>query len=308
MQHVQKAQGILGSYKVVAASGDQPAEILDSSANILKNHVWHAKNYSLSTRIATSALFTYLSPKTRQPLGFNCNHRRTMKDAVMEQSSKHKRPYNEVLQELDVEDSVSITSNRQTYFLVTTLSHQPGYDSEKKAAKDQPDDDFSHMRSMTHLYFDDEDNVGRTLLLSDHGIRNPSVDAVNQLLFLLGVEPFCTSIKQNDVDMNLVFMEHLFDKFEGMRLEDPAEMKKWIKTELGFDFSAADESTPIWKQWTMLSFFLQMCSPITFSALDGGHRTWAIISFLTGKPLSTMALDRNYGELFNPNDKTIHPR
>ena len=49
--------------------------------------------------------------------------------------TKHKRPYNEVLQELDAEDSVSITSNRQTYYLVTSLSHQPGYDSEKKGKK-----------------------------------------------------------------------------------------------------------------------------------------------------------------------------
>ena len=75
------------------------------------------------------------------------------------------------------------------------------------------------------------------------------------------------------MDMNLVIMEHLFARFEGMRLDDPAEMKKWIKTQLGFDFSAANETTPIWQQWTMLSYFLQMCSPITFSALDGGHRT-----------------------------------
>ena len=46
--------------------------------------------------------------------------------------TKHKRPHNEVLQELDAEDSMSITGNRQTYFLVTALSHEPGYDSEKK--------------------------------------------------------------------------------------------------------------------------------------------------------------------------------
>ena len=70
MQHVQQAQGILVSYKLVAEFCDQSAEISDSSANILTNHVWHAKNYSLSARVATFALFTYLSPKTQQPSSF----------------------------------------------------------------------------------------------------------------------------------------------------------------------------------------------------------------------------------------------
>ena len=49
--------------------------------------------------------------------------------------TKHKRPYNEVLQELDAEDSMFITGNRQTYFLVTAVSHQPSYDSDKKTQR-----------------------------------------------------------------------------------------------------------------------------------------------------------------------------
>ena len=98
--------------------------------------------------------------------------------------------------------------------------------------------------------------------------------------------------------MVFVAMEHIFHRFNTLKLHDSAEMKKSL-VELGFDFKSTNESTPIWKQWTMLSFFLQMSSPITFSVLDGGHQTWAIISMLTGKPFDINGDFRDFGFEWN---------
>ena len=50
-----------------------------------------------------------------------------------------------------------------------------------------------------------------------------------------------------------------------------------------------------------------MCSPIHFSALDGGHRTWAIVCSLTGVGFDANAKVDLYGTWFNPYKKTINP-
>ena len=57
----------------------------------------------------------------------------------------------------------------------------------------------------------------------------------------------------------------------------------------------------------MLSFFLQMCSPIQLSALDGGHRTWAITCFMTGIGFNADGNFTGFGSLFNPHKKKINP-
>ena len=260
-------------------------------------YAWDMKTNKEKTRIATSALFVYLSPLTRHPLGFNCNARQTDKDSVLRMTNDHNRSYKDQLNRLDEVDSVSISATRQTYFLVTSLRESPGYDTDEKPSDDLPTDNYTHMRSMTNLTFTQKYQM-KALLLSDHEVRNPTVQAINQLLFLVGASPFVSGTEIAEERMTFVAMEQIFQRFATLKLHDPAEMKKGL-VELGFDFKSTDESTPIWKQWTMLSFFLQMSSPITFSALDGGHRTWAIISMLTGKPFDIDADFRDFGLEWN---------
>ena len=162
---VQEAQEILGKIKVYETE-DVPDS--DGKICILKDHAWN-KAY-VKARIATSALFTYLSPKTRQPLTFNCNARRTMKSAVTNKTAIYPTPYADNLKATDKQDGVSISSGRQTYYLVSSLVHQPDFDSKEKAKNEPPMDDFTHLRSMTHLDFGENVGTAESLVLSDFGI------------------------------------------------------------------------------------------------------------------------------------------
>ena len=183
---MQAAQKILGDINVVedenSHTGPEENEIC-----ILKDHVWN-KEY-VRARIATSALFTYLSPMTRQPLAFNCNARRTLKSSVKTASDYHPSAYSTNLWDVEKQDGVSISSGRQTYYLVSSLVHQPGYDTVTKTKNQPPMDDFTHLRSMTRLDFGESIGTAESLILSDHGVRNAPLKMINQLLFLLRIRP-----------------------------------------------------------------------------------------------------------------------
>ena len=52
-------------------------------------------------------------------------------------------------------------------------------------------------------------------------------------------------------------------------------------------------------QWKLLPHFLQMCSAITMSPIEGGHRTWEYIKYYTGAPFTN-----HTPQPWNP---TVHP-
>ena len=47
-----------------------------------------------------------------------------------------------------------------------------------------------------------------------------------------------------------------------------------------------------------------MCLPINFSAIEGGHRTWSIISFFAGRPFNTEGDFRDFGAEFQAQEVT----
>ena len=215
---MQEARAILAQVKIQPVKDDKQPEG-DVKAMILKDHVWAKSDEIINTRIATSALFTYLSPLTRQPLTFWCNYRRTMMESLWRNQGSFSSSYSNALENVDREDSVASSAGRLAYFLVTSTTHQPGYDTDEHKKNKRPTDDYTHMRSMTHLKFNS--GVANSLLLSDHAVQNPSLEAINQLLFLLCVKPFCTPIQYGNKDMNMVLMEHLLHGFNNMPLNDP---------------------------------------------------------------------------------------
>ena len=268
-------------------------------ARILKNHVWTHSESKPKIPLAASALFVYLSPETRQPLTFNCNTRRTNIDTIRK-CHGGRITYKQALLDCHKEDSVALGgSGKQVYMLVTSLESQEN-DYYKRPTGGLIRNEYTHQRSMTYLSFGP--NKGpKSLILSNHGNRKPMLEEINRLLFLVGVTPFATPMSRDGEAMSYVNAEHLIERFKDMPLHDPALLKNFIALDLGFDFGTTAQ-TPIWKQWTMLSFFLQFCSPITFSALEGGHRTWSITSFMTGQPFNQSALNKKYEAFFSSNN------
>ena len=138
------------------------------------------------------------------------------------------------------------------------------------------------------------------MFLSDHGVLIPSLRDINRLKFLLGVAPFSSSMihREDNRRFDVYEMESILHCFANIPFYDPSLLKIFIRDTLGFDFHQTSENTPIWMQWTILSFFIQMCSPINFSAIEGDHRTWSIILFFAGRPFNTEGDFRDFGAEF----------
>ena len=111
---IQEARAVLSS--IDACADPKHVSNEDIELCILKDHVWKYNEATPKSRIATSALFTYLSPMSRHALGFNCNTRQTMQDTVLNKKEGSNQPYAVALENLDEEDGVAMTTNRQTYF------------------------------------------------------------------------------------------------------------------------------------------------------------------------------------------------
>ena len=58
---------------------------------------------------------------------------------------------------------------------------------------------------------------------------------------------------------------------------------KFIAVTLGLDFSEIiNKTTPIFVQWTYLHLFLQFLSPVALFPVEGGHRTMAVMKYMSG--------------------------
>ena len=65
-------------------------------------------------------------------------------------------------------------------------------------------------------------------------------------------------------------------------------MYKFITVTLGLDFSGKiNETTPIFVQWTYLHWYLQFMSPVNLFPVKSGHRTMAIIKYMSGLQLNS---------------------
>ena len=64
---------------------------------------------------------------------------------------------------------------------------------------------------------------------------------------------------------------------------------------------------PIYQQWTLLSYFLQMCSPICLSPIEGGHRTLQLIKFFTGAKFTSDSPQPMEPPNRRPTDRELKP-
>ena len=129
----------------------------------------------------------------------------------------------------------------------------------------------------------------KQLVIVNQGVRDVTVEDINRLHYILNIPHYYkpASITKEGQNVPVVFFQAIFDKLKDMPLHNAELMFNFITgpDDLGIPlFERSDSGTPppIYEQWTKLSFFLQMCSPICLSPIEGGHRTLQLIKFFTG--------------------------
>ena len=91
-----------------------------------------------------------------------------------------------------------------------------------------------------------------------------TVHDINQLHYILNIPHFFeeTKVDTGDQSHSIVFFKYIFDKLKQMPLYDHRLMRHFVHDDLGIPLFENKGEMTIHEQWTQLSYFLQMCSPI----------------------------------------------
>ena len=123
------------------------------------------------------------------------------------------------------------------------------------------------------------------MVIINQELRDVTVKDINQLHYILNIPHYFknTTVPVGESKQPVVFFKYIFDKLKMMPLHNAELLRAFIINDLGIPlFPEKLVTLPIYTQWTMLSYFLQMCSPICLSPIEGGHRTLQMIKFFTG--------------------------
>ena len=181
------------------------------------------------------------------------------------------------------------------YFMCGVDSHQDDPDSNIRDVYDREvQDDF--LQTLTTVKFENEDgkpSAPHLLLMGDQRTRDITRRDINQLHYLLNISiilPQSTITVSRKKKHSVALFQWVFEKLNSLPLHDAVKLRQAIVFDLGIPLFLPeygfplDDVIPIHKQWTYLSYFLQMCSAVTMSPIEGGHRTWEFIKFYTGAP------------------------
>ena len=149
---------------------------------------------------------------------FDCNERECSITAVLHKQNENKT-YKQALEDYNQADTVSMSAGKSLYLLVTSVVPVEKFDTQKEAPNKKPLDAYTHLRSMTQHRFE-EDEPAETLLISNHGFRRASLDDVNRLMFLLGIQPFAQNANAND-ELNYMDMEPILEHLSQISFHNP---------------------------------------------------------------------------------------
>ena len=245
-----------------------------------------------SGRLAALSLLVYLSPATGEPLSMHVNSRetqiRSMRETtfidVMRNGQKVSVPVNfldDLLQDRPMNPVVAAGSNPIHVFAAATE-----YSTWVPSDADLPGVLENYLQTwMLVEYHIDNKIIPKTkvVLVSEH-LRDVTVEDINQLHYLLNIPHFFkeTTVDTLDEPQSVVFFKYIFEKLKDMPLHDWRLMRHFVHHDLGIPLFENKGELTIHEQWTQLSYFLQMCSPVCLSPIEGGHRTLQIIKFFTG--------------------------
>ena len=242
--------------------------------------------------LSALSLLVYLSPATGEPLSMHVNYReshiRGMNKTTVIDVMKNGQQVPERVNFLD-----DLLQDRKINFVVTPGSHPihvfaaavehttlvPS-DDELPAYLD----DYLQTWMLVDYHIGNEVRSHQKVVLISERLRDVTVQDINQLHYLLNIPHFFeeTTVPVGDHSQPVVFFKYIFEKLKQMPLHDSVRLRHYVHNDLGIPLFKDKGCMPIYEQWTKLSYFLQMCSPVCLSPMEGGHRTLQMIKFFTG--------------------------
>ena len=264
-------------------------------------------------RLSALSLLVYLSPSTGEPLSMHVNSRDTQIRSMMETSvidvlkdgKQVSIPVNfldDLLQDKKMNPVVAAGSH-PIHFFAAAAEHTTLVPLDD--ALPELVDNYLQTWMSVEYHLDNEIIPKTKVVLTSEQLRDVSVHDINKLHYLLNIPHFFkeTTVDAGDIPQSIVFFKFIFEKLQNMPLHDYRVMRGFVHNDLGIPLFKDKDYMPIHEQWTQLSYFLQMCSNVCLSPIEGGHRTLQMIKFFTGadftnkspqpfKPLHREQLDR----------------
>ena len=248
-------------------------------------------------KIGAMALLVYLSPSTGEPVAMRVNNRRSQVAALKstyefeDPITKKMVPFvftNELRQDRIAVGQPYVGDKSLHYFMCSQVWSKPK--DEKKMSTEAADNQLQTW--VPNRLRPEEDSAEEPtstfkLFLPDlklEKLDQQDLDVLHYILNLDKVLPPC-SFTNGSQQEPLIPFQWAFEALNQIPLWNAHDMRDHITNVFGiplFDRFPEDESIAIHQQWTLLSYFLQMCCPICVSPVEGGHRTWEFIKFYTG--------------------------
>ena len=274
---------------------------------------------------AALLVLVHLSPASGEPVAFHVNNRLTQMKSVNATSSipllnsKETVEINFVQSLLDdsQENPIGTAGSNPMHFFIAAVDGGEEIETEKANLIGAKKDDL--LQTWMELNYrengEDPDVFAQLqLYITNQKIRDVTVDDINHLHFVLNIQHFYpeTTATLGRSEIPVVFFRHIFDKLRQMPLHNALLLFNFITGDYGlgiplFQLNETGTPPPIHQQWTMLSYFLQFCSPICLSPMEGGHRTMQLIKYFTGAPFTNQSPQPFEPQKRRPQDLEIKP-
>ena len=243
-------------------------------------------------RCSAMSLLVYLSPATGEPMSMHVNVRASQIRSMNETTTIDVLKDGEQVS-LSVNFLEDLIHDREN--LVVTPGSHPihvfGAAAEPTTryipSRELPD--YLDIYLQTWMLLDYKTSSGtrpmQKVVMINQELRDITVKDINQLHYILNIPHYFknTTVPVGKSTQPVIFFKYIFDKLRLMSLHDARLLRKFITNDLGIPLFGENERTlPIYTQWTRLSYFLQMCSPICLSPIEGGHRTLEMVKYFTG--------------------------
>ena len=322
--HGNTAKQVLRGLSLEPADADFPRQI-SSKKDLLEE--------KLEEGLAAAILLLfYLSPGTGEPVAFHANNRLTQIRSLtassvvtnVDSSESFEINFVDCLLE-NLANPVGTSGSNPMHYFATAVTNKVSYPDTDEELKQQKDSLLQTWTSINYIDKFGNQSVPKQLVIANHGVRDVTLRDINELHYILNIPSF----HQNTVALDgilqeeetpVVFFNCIFKKLSSIPLDNAANLYDFITGEEGLGIplfhqnrflltrTAEGETNPqkiippIYQQWTLLSYFLQMCSPICLSPIEGGHRTLQLIKFFTGAKFTSRSpqplepLVRNEGD------------
>ena len=307
------AQSILEDVIFVPTDCEAP-DYLDETHGLLNKLAQGGKG-----RAAALSLLFYLLPTSGEPVAFNANQRltnlrgitATTQIAVANSNQMMEINFVKSLLQDEKYNYIGNSGTNPMHYFAASVERKKHYPRTNKELLERKDECLQTWMLINFHKAEMPDPAlqAKQLVIVNQGVRDVTVEDINRLHYVLNIPHYYkpASINKEGQDVPVVFFQAIFDKLKDMPLHNAELLFNFITgpKDLGIPlFERSDSGTPppIYEQWTKLSYFLQMCSPICLSPIEGGHRTLQLIKFFTGAEFTD-----NSPQPFTPIERLGYP-